>query len=308
MKLFEKYALRRQNRDGAILVILAVVVLVSLWPLIADKKDGTAVTIKYKAPYKSGRYYAQQGINDGASPAISNCELFEFDPNIADSTALLKLGLKPWQVRSIYKYRSKGGRFRTKEDFARLYGLTLEKYRQLEPYIMIHQEVMAADVVKPRKYSKNDHRYDLEHQVTTNPSVPHRIKLRPGQKVDINVADTAELQRIPGIGPYFAQRIVDMRIRRKAFVSPEELVSCIRNFPEIALPYMVASQNFPSIHINKVQQKELAAHPLLNYTQARDIIALRRQTGNIGGVKDLSVLPSLNAEQLKRLAPFLLFD
>ena len=36
-------------------------------------------------------------------------ELFAFDPNTADSTALLRLGLRPWQVRAIYRYRARGG-------------------------------------------------------------------------------------------------------------------------------------------------------------------------------------------------------
>src|SRR3712207_9469155 len=35
--------------------------------------------------------------------------LFDFDPNTADSTQFLALGLRPWQVRNIYKYRAKGG-------------------------------------------------------------------------------------------------------------------------------------------------------------------------------------------------------
>ena len=33
-------------------------------------------------------------------------ETFPFDPNTADSTTLLRLGLAPWQVRAIYKYRA----------------------------------------------------------------------------------------------------------------------------------------------------------------------------------------------------------
>ena len=60
-------------------------------------------------------------------------ELFEFDPNTADSTQLLALGLQPWQVRNIYKYRAKGGIYRTPEDFARVYGLTVGQYRRLAP-------------------------------------------------------------------------------------------------------------------------------------------------------------------------------
>ena len=63
-------------------------------------------------------------------------ELFPFDPNTADSTQLLKLGLQSWQVRSIYRFRAKGGIFREKTDFARLYGLTKKQYEVLAPYII----------------------------------------------------------------------------------------------------------------------------------------------------------------------------
>jgi DNA uptake protein ComE-like DNA-binding protein len=67
-------------------------------------------------------------------------ERFPFDPNTADSTQLLRLGLQPWQVRNIYKYRAHGGIYRQKEDFARLYGLTVKQYRELEPYIRISSD------------------------------------------------------------------------------------------------------------------------------------------------------------------------
>jgi DNA uptake protein ComE-like DNA-binding protein len=132
-------------------------------------------------------------------------------------------------------------------------------------------------------------------------------KLTQGEFVDINTADTAELKRIPGIGSYFARRIVELRQRRQAFVSPEELLSK-RNFPETALTYMTASQNFAKIHINQSSLQQLKAHPLINYTQATDILRYRRLNGNIRSVNDISNLPSFSQEQLSRLAPFLLFD
>jgi DNA uptake protein ComE-like DNA-binding protein len=79
-------------------------------------------------------------------------ETFYFDPNTADSTQLLRLGLQPWQVRNIYKYRAKGGVYRKKEDFARLYGLTVKDYRRLEPYIRISSDYLpAATLLKGRK-------------------------------------------------------------------------------------------------------------------------------------------------------------
>jgi DNA uptake protein ComE-like DNA-binding protein len=131
-------------------------------------------------------------------------------------------------------------------------------------------------------------------------------KLTQGEFVDINTADTAELKRIPGIGSYFARRIVELRQRRQAFVLPEELLS-IRNFPETALTYMTASQNFAKIHINQSSLQQLKAHPLINYTQATDILRYRRLNGNIRSVNDISNLPSFTPEQLARLKPFLVF-
>ena len=78
-------------------------------------------------------------------------ERFPFDPNTADSTTLLRLGLQPWQVANIYRYRSHGGIYRRPEDFARLYGLTQKQYRELEPYIRISADYRpAVELVKDR--------------------------------------------------------------------------------------------------------------------------------------------------------------
>jgi DNA uptake protein ComE-like DNA-binding protein len=115
------------------------------------------------------------------------------------------------------------------------------------------------------------------------------------------------LKRIPDIGSYFAMRIVELRQRRQMFSSPQELLA-IRNFPESALAYMTASQNFPEIYVNLWSQKQLAAHPLLNYAQAREIITLRRTAGTITVTSDLAALPSLDARTMERITPFLRFD
>jgi competence protein ComEA len=49
-------------------------------------------------------------------------------------------------------------------------------------------------------------------------------KLSPGQTVNVNTADTAELQKIPGIGPSYAERIVALRKQRGPFVKIEEIM------------------------------------------------------------------------------------
>ena len=320
---------RKTDRNAILLLILIVVVVVVTFPLLGEREDASTLPSQLRSGLAKKRHSVTQKQQYYAQKQDATGELFYFDPNTADSTQLLRLGLRPWQVRNIYKYRAKGGRYRQKEDFAMLYGLTLEQYRRLEPYIRIKPEAMARDYFNDNdngngngKFNGNDNGngngfreaptirptgYDNKKN-TVNVPIPVPVKkLTQGEFVDINTADTAELKRIPGIGSYFARRIVELRQRRQAFVSPEELLS-IRNFPETALTYMTASQNFAKIHINQSSLQQLKAHPLINYTQATDILRYRRLNGNIRSVNDISNLPSFTPEQLARLKPFLLFE
>ena len=122
-----------------------------------------------------------------------------FDPNTADSTQLLSLGLQPYQVRSIYHYRAKGGVYRRPSDFARLYGLTAKQYRELEPYIRISADYLPASEV----YAVHD-----ERPKASSDSLRYPVKLRNSERVALNLADTTLLRRVPGIGAYYARRIV----------------------------------------------------------------------------------------------------
>ena len=312
---------RKTDRNAILLLILIVVVVVVTFPLLGEREDASTLPSQLRSVLAKKRHSVTQKPQYYAQKQDATGELFYFDPNTADSTQLLRLGLRPWQVRNIYKYRAKGGRYRQKEDFAMLYGLTLEQYRRLEPYIRIKPEAMARDYFNDNdngngKFNGNDNGNGngFREAPTIRPTGYDNVngngnvkKLTQGEFVDINTADTAELKRIPGIGSYFARRIVELRQRRQAFVSPEELLS-IRNFPETALTYMTASQNFAKIHINQSSLQQLKAHPLINYTQATDILRYRRLNGNIRSVNDISNLPSFTPEQLARLKPFLLFE
>ena len=67
----------------------------------------------------------------------ASVESFVFHPNEADSTQLLRLGLTPAQVRSIYRHRAKGYVYSTPEDFARTPFMTIGQWNNLKPLIKI---------------------------------------------------------------------------------------------------------------------------------------------------------------------------
>ena len=99
-------------------------------------------------------------------------ELFNFDPNTADSTTLLRLGLQPWQVRNIYKYRAAGGVYRRPLDFARLYGLTRKQYLALEPYIHISADYQsAASLYQPELRPVTDTVHHVKYKLSAGESI-----------------------------------------------------------------------------------------------------------------------------------------
>lgn len=226
---------------------------------------------------------------------VRRVERFAFDPNTADSTALLRLGLQVWQVRNIYKYRAAGGIYRKPSDFARLYGLTQKQYRELEPYIRISRDYApAAELFAEETHERPD----------TARRYP--VKLKPTERIDLNLSDTAQLKRVPGIGSYFASRIVNYRRRLGGFYAASQLLE-IEDFPEEALKYFELSNNIQRINVNRLKLGELKRHPYLNYYQAKAITDYRRLRGPLHSLDELRLLKDFTAADLERLGHYVEF-
>lgn len=64
-------------------------------------------------------------------------ELFQFDPNTVSREELVRLGFSEKQAQVIENYRSKGGKYNKKSDFAKMYVVDSAMFARLEPYIKI---------------------------------------------------------------------------------------------------------------------------------------------------------------------------
>ena len=142
---------RNDRRVAIAAVCVGVLALVGIWiggenPPTSTQQDEDA---RFSRESRFSRASRESRDSSNSYYAVEGraVERFPFDPNTADSTQLLRLGLQPWQVRNIYKYRAKGGIYRQKEDFAKLYGLTVKQYRELEPYIRISSDYQPAAIL-----------------------------------------------------------------------------------------------------------------------------------------------------------------
>ena len=272
---------------GACLV--AVLAFVALFLTGSNEQSGSDTRFSHSS---HSSHYSHPSHYSYPELSSRQPESFPFDPNTADSTQLLRLGLRPWQVRNIYKYRSKGGIYRTKEDFARLYGLTVKDYRRLEPYIQISSDYRpAAELVGERP------RYERD-------TLLRPIKIDSTQHIVLNTADTNQLKKVPGIGSYYAKEIVRHGKWLGGYICVDQLDE-IDGFPSEAKKYFVVERPTPQrINVNRLTLQQLRRHPYINYYQAKTIVDYRRLHGDIHSLQDLRFSRDFPPEAIRQLEPY----
>lgn len=212
--------------------------------------------------------------------------LFNFDPNSIDSVGLIKLGLKPFVASNILKYRKKGGTFRTAADFAKVFGVLPEKFKELESYITIVENKTAKPELLQTKRS------DII--------------------VELNSADTALLMQVKGIGRGYAKGIVRFRQSTGGFISVDQLSEIYGMKPDILeriRPFCTVNLALvQKIKVNFASVERLKSHPYIGFYKAKAIYELRRNKGKLKDINELKVLQELSADDLNRMKSYLSFD
>ena len=295
------YYTKSERRAVYALCIGIALLLVAIWlvpdaskSLIAETPTVDSVALKaFEQEVKTQTYVQKEKkpLVAVKSPVV----LKSFDPNEADSTELSRLGLSPYVVRNILKYRQKGGRFRTPESFSRIYGLEQEQFETLKPYIRIARpkvaEIKEVDTMTVRKV------------VEKKP-----FKYPEGTLVDVNSADTTELKKIPGIGSGIAKAIVAYRSRLGGFYSLEQLTEIEYITPSLVKWFKLEGPVLRPLKVNKAGLEALRAHPYLNFYQAKVIVEHRRKKGQLKSLSQLSLYEEFTEKDLERLSAYLKFD
>ncbi|NDP19772.1 MAG: hypothetical protein GZ091_01640 [Paludibacter sp.] len=218
---------------------------------------------------------------------VPKYSLFKFDPNKLDSIGFLQLGLKSFIASNIIRFRNKGGLFRNNDDFAKVYGLMPEKFKELEPYISI-QDV---PIVKPES---------------------KQSELKKDVMVDLNSADTSLLMQVKGIGRGYAKGIVRFRNETGGFVSVDQLAEIYGMRPEIYERIrafcFVNLDLVKKIRVNYATVDKLNMHPYISFYQAKAMYELRRKKGKLKQISELNVIDEFTPELILKIAPYLSFD
>ncbi len=222
-------------------------------------------------------------------------ELFSFDPNLASEGDFRRLGLSSRTIKSILNYRIKGGQFRKKEDFAKIYTLDEKDYARLLPYLTIGT-LANAEAERPIMYAGGT-------------TFPER-KTFPKALVDINRATLEDWLRLPGIGEKRAQQIVKFRESLGGFLSIAQLGE-MYNLPDSVFQLIqpMLTLDFKDVHqinINAASAEDLDRHPYISTKQAALIVNYRTQHGSFATVEDLSkIIAFTDKKWLEKIKPYL---
>lgn len=242
--------------------------------LTADKQSN--YTHKYFNKFKEGQ------------PSLPTT-LFKFDPNTASMADWQKLGLSIKQAQSIVNYTQKGGKFYQPTDLQKMYTISQQKYQQLLPYVNI------ANLTATDKQAFAKTTYAKKQLIF----------------IEINSADTAQLDQIKGIGAAFARRIANYRDKLGGFYKSEQLMEVYGldsiKFAEIKSQINIDPSKIRQININTAQFEDLKNHPYLKYKQINAILQYRKQHGKYTGLADLRKVAILSPEIIEKLTPYLTF-
>ena len=222
-------------------------------------------------------------------PVIS---YFHFNPNDLSPGGWSQLGLSEKQIRVIENYLAKGGRVHKKEDLRKIYSISEDEYKRLAPYVRITGE-------KKDRYSYTSYR--KREQFKKRPVV-----------VELNSADSAQLESLPGIGPAFAARILRYRTRLGGFYHREQLKEVYGldslKYENLKDRVEIDEHLITRIDVNTATFDDLKRYPYLTYKQINAILQYRKQHGDYKSIIDLKEVLVLDDDILRKIAPYLKFN
>jgi DNA uptake protein ComE-like DNA-binding protein len=296
----EYFTFNRRERNG-VFILLSIILVLLLYLSFSDRFFSTEKTDFSRFDKDIAQFEEQLNrSHDSVSPAIKNyfvssnspaidsAARFPFDPNNLPEEDWSRMGLSVKQIKVIKNYESKGGRFRSKEDVKKMYCFSPTLYASLESYIRIPSD-------SSRKIIK----------------APLSLWSGAGGEVlvELNSADTIQLDKLKGIGIAFAKRIIKYRDILGGFIRKEQLLEVYgldkEKYDALSSSVCVDDSKIRKIDINSAVSEELKKHPYIKYNLANLILNYRKQHGNYKSVEDIKQLDLMNDELFTKIAPYL---
>jgi competence protein ComEA len=153
----------------------------------------------------------------GAVPA------YRLDLNHADRTALMQVpGVGEHLATRIEDHRASHGPYRKVDDLRAVKGVGPATLERLRDWVEVDAEKLSEEMDEVELPDAPPPAFSKKSPPPSSGKSGAKKKAPPDAPIDINKAGIDELQKLPDIGPAFAQRIIDER-KKKPFEKVEDL-------------------------------------------------------------------------------------
>lgn len=219
--------------------------------------------------------------------------------NQAGYQDLTAAGLAPGKAKQLLAFRKSMGGFKNWKQVFKSYALNNDDKQLLRANFQLEEdsdstlEVTDSMQNSPAEFDSN--KDDTEEEPIL---------------VDANRGSIEDLKRIPGIGPYYAKRIIQYRNALGGFHSKEQLLETYGipdSVKEKLINHVIIKEAYRMIQINEWSTEELSKHPYITYKQAKRIVAYRKQHQGIKSMDELMKAALLDESMLEKLQPYIAF-
>ncbi len=287
MNKIKEYFNLTKNEQRGIIVLLIIIILLTIAPKVIDQF--------IKPPWFMTYNFAAHKKNDSVSPAQNSIIKIPVNPNTATANELTSIGIPPEIAFRIIKFR-KNYIFRKNKDLMKVYGINDSIYNLIAENIIIDNKFHPTP--KKNNNIKNTP-YKTELATKSQPTHNHI-------HININTADSLELLKLNGIGPVFAQRIINYRNLLGGFYSEEQLLEVYgfdsNKLSSIRNNIYIDSTNIIKVNINNTDFKTINKHPYLSYTHTKSLFNYRKIMKHFNSVNDIlanNLMDSTSFEKAK---------
>jgi DNA uptake protein ComE-like DNA-binding protein len=188
--------------------------------------------------------------------------------------------------------------------------ITEHDFADFEKEIIAFEKEMNEAAEKERITPKsNNYKYNY-YSPFKGDTVP-KSKQKPAISftIELNSTDTLELQRLKGIGPAFARRIIGYRDRLGGFYSKSQILEVFgmdsSRYRSISANITVNPSMTKKIDINNIAFKDLMRHPYFPYELTREIVLVRKKMKKFNSPDDLRSVKGMTDSTFNRISRYI---
>jgi len=204
----------------------------------------------------------------------------KFNPKDYSLSEWMKLGLSEKQSNIVIKFTERG--ISNEGELKRIFVIPDELFNLIKDSV----------IYSTKEYKNQKEEASFERKI---------------ENVDINNCNESDLRNLPGIGEYFAKKIILYRDQLGGFHTTNQLLEVWKfdreKFDKIS-PYLTRSNKILKLDVNEASLDELKQHPYISYAVANSIVKMRLQN-NYKSIEDIKRSKLIDEELFEKIKPYL---